>query len=246
MNQIATIAAAPLPAPTAANPMPAWPVSLINMADAVATNWQLDPTTGHYRDVPTLKEMPTETQRTALEKHRSQIMALLDQRPINGEEFAKRMFGLIAKLMLAKPSRAGGPEAAEARAEAYEIALEDVPWWAVSIAIRKWHRGHCGSEYDYKWAPESADLRKLAMREIKEPHARVLAINRVLTAAPYVDCETIRQRNQAAFIAAFSGKVPPGMPIDDAAEIGRKLIEQKATGRLIGATPHHRLDALAA
>jgi hypothetical protein len=139
---------------------------------------------------------PTKAQRTALIAHRDEMTALLEQRPIDGNEYHKRTFGLIAKLILAKPARAGGPETTEARQEAYDIALDDVPHWAVQQAIRKWYRGECGAGYDYRWAPDSADLRKLARRESGEVYIRVRHLNNVLNAIQRMEIpEQERQAN---------------------------------------------------
>jgi hypothetical protein len=173
------------------------------MTKAVTTNCQLDPAAGTWADVLTLPELPTAEQRRELEKHSAQLNQLLEQKPIAAEKYAKQTFGLIAKLILAKPARSGSPEATEARAEAYEIALEDVPSWAVSIATRKWHRGECGcwnrrDQYDYRWAPESADLRQIALREAYALHGRIADIDKVLQAVPYRDSADERGKNEAA------------------------------------------------
>jgi hypothetical protein len=132
-----------------------------------------------------------------LENHRAQIAALFEMRPIDAMEFHKKTLALITKLLLAKPSRAGAPETTEARMESYDIALDDIPFWAVASAIRKWHRGECDirnfvsstvqQPFDYRWAPESADLRKIALREIREPKSRIEMIDRILSATPSGD-----------------------------------------------------------
>jgi hypothetical protein len=176
----------PLPVPSLANPTPEWPRWLGSINDALATSIQPDATGERYYSCLTLPKemMPNETHRSAIAVHRQQLSALLEQRPIDGIQFEKRMFGLIAKLMLAKPSRASGPQASEARQETYDIALNDVPCWAAEKAIRKWHRGECGNDHDYRWAPESADLRKIAMRELASVNIKIMQIDRILRAVP--------------------------------------------------------------
>ncbi len=189
-TELAKIEPLPVPAPT--NPTPSWPTWLTTLGKCVVMREMLiDPLTVKYGDVPTLETLPTDSQRLSMEGHRNQLTALLDQVPLNSEVLHKQMFGLVAKLMLAKPSRAGGPETADARIEAYLLALDDTPVWAVATAIRKWHRGECddyrsGAEkFDYRWAPEFADLRKLALREAGEVRRRIMLIDRILSAVLY-------------------------------------------------------------
>src|ERR1700681_1960335 len=153
-----------LPVPTERNPTPSLPAWLTSQEKSLVANLQLDPTTGKWDEPLTLpgSQMPTEGQRAAMEDHLRYLRLLLGQTPQNDEDFAKLTFAAITKLMLVKPARAGGAEASEARGEAYIMALDDVPYWAVMLAIRKWHRGECGTNehgeaYVYRWAQESAD-----------------------------------------------------------------------------------------
>jgi hypothetical protein len=184
----------PLPVPTPVDPVPRLPTWIDSLANSIREQSLHDPETGNYNKCLTLvpERMPTSDQRYELEKHRHCLTTLLDQQPAKNRECAKKTFGLIANLMLAKPARAGGPETAKARAKAYEIALADVPCWSIDLAIRSWYCGQCDREYavpperyDYTWAPESAILRKLALREVAAVHRRLRVIDRVLTAIPY-------------------------------------------------------------
>lgn len=74
-----------------------------------------------------------------------------------------------------------------ARIDAYSVALDDVPSWAVATAITKWHRGDCGSDMNYTFAPAPAILRDLAKREL-EPVA--LWLNRMQSLLAATDFET--------------------------------------------------------
>jgi hypothetical protein len=176
-TELVTIAPLPVPVPT--NPTPALPAWFAAMTDALSIRQQPNET-GKWTDMTTLPAamLPTESQRAALEIHREQSVAILELTPTNDTGSARQMIALVGKLVLAKPARANGLEA-EARIEAYTVALDDVPVWAVDAAIRKWHRGQCDRsfncrggrvEYDYRWAPESADLRTIALREACVPH----------------------------------------------------------------------------
>ena len=139
--------------------------------------------------------------------------------------------------MLVKPARAGGSEAAEARLDAFMEALDDVPHWAVAIAIRKWHRGECGlnehgERYDYRWAPESADLRRLARIEAYGTHARIEFLERLLNAVAYRDCTAELAHGRAAYrgLLIVAGSQPDrltGLTFDAAAEIGARQEEHR-------------------
>lgn len=83
----------------------------------------------------------------------------------------------VSKMMLTLPSREAGDLAAEAKSEAYMAALEDVPFWAVQEAMRRWYRGECGAKHDYRWQPAPATLRELAQIETY----RVRAVRRKMS-----------------------------------------------------------------
>jgi hypothetical protein len=222
---------APLPVPMPTNPVPALPAWVTKLHENLRENLQLDPATGKFVEPLTLATMPTDEQVAGLERHAAQCRDLLDQCPDNDEGCAKRTFGLISKLLMAKPGRVAGPETVKARIEAYEIALGDVPTWALQLAIRKWLRGECDlhfsnppETYDYTWAPEGAILRKIAMREVRKVRERLQQIDRVITAVPLRDDSAILERNRLAGMAAMAGKAR-GMEIDEAAEVGRQMVE---------------------
>jgi hypothetical protein len=170
---------------------------------------------GTHVESLTLRDLPTSAQQADLQKHRAYLERLLELTPNRDTSHAKKTYGLVAKLMLAKPSRAAGPETAEARMEAYQMALDDIPWWAIALAIRNWHRGECHKwseeKPDYRWAPESADLRRFALREVRNVKDRVGSIDKVLNAIQYDEAKDIglqwRKRWFAAQAAAESAGV---------------------------------------
>jgi hypothetical protein len=201
----------PLPLPVPNNPVPRLPAWITKFAEGLPTGLQLDPATGQYLDehgdAATLRVLPTEEQRSAIVAYRDQTVTVLKQCPDDGVEFAKRTYGVVANLMAAKPAKAGGPETTKSRIWFYEEALKDVPWWATAAAIVKWARGQCDNEFtyrgegrdtfDYTWAPESADLRKIALRETNEPHRRIAMINKILGAVQYQDRSAEMAGNRA-------------------------------------------------
>lgn len=70
----------------------------------------------------------------------------------------------IAVVLAAYPI-SGGDEMARARVQAFRVALDDVPAWAVEEAARDWLRGQVPSDYNTTFAPLPPQLRKLAERK---------------------------------------------------------------------------------
>ncbi|MCM5558503.1 hypothetical protein [Pleomorphomonas sp. JP5] len=74
----------------------------------------------------------------------------------------------VARLLLAFPVSNLSVAAAEARSEAYEIAIEDVPAWTVKAAARRWIKGevaNLGDKVNLSFPPSPPQLRALALDE---------------------------------------------------------------------------------
>jgi hypothetical protein len=71
----------------------------------------------------------------------------------------------VSKMIMALGGKKLSDLTGEAKGEAYTVALNDVPCWAVEEALRKWYRGEFEKEYDYSFPPASAILRKHARDE---------------------------------------------------------------------------------
>lgn len=100
----------------------------------------------------------------------------------NGTENRKARLALVGNLLLAYPIPNGTSEAGRARAEAYLVALEGVPPWAIAEAIRRWHRGECGQGYNYRWAPAPAELRQLSKERVRPASETIAHLESVLGA----------------------------------------------------------------
>lgn len=142
--------------PTAMPSLPAW---LASQKSALAPNLQITP--AGFRDVMTLPAhlMPTASQRQTIEAHLASLRSSLAQTPENSEGFAAETLTAVTKMMLALGGQKASESAVEAKAEAYSVALEDVPSWAVVAVQRRWYRSDCGKDehgrpYDYRFMPE--------------------------------------------------------------------------------------------
>jgi hypothetical protein len=75
-----------------------------------------------------------------------------------GVETAQARLALLTKMLLVYPSAGNSEASGQARAEAYLDTLGDIAPWAIDRALRKWNRGECGDQHDYRWAPAPAVL----------------------------------------------------------------------------------------
>ncbi len=123
-------------------------------------------------------------ERTEVQSYLNGLNGLLEYSSLTHPLTANEVLGAITRLLLALPSKASGEATGEAKGEAYMIALEDLPAWAVTAAIRGWYRGECGSDHNYTFAPAPAVLRDIAMRERWRVAGRVKALTELLEAVP--------------------------------------------------------------
>ena len=125
--------------------------------------------TGKWRQVPTISTslILSPAEREALEHHVSALDRLCDDTPANSSDAEAAMLVVVTKMMMVLPTVTQNELSAEARGEAFMVALDDIPVWSVQAAIRRWYRGDCGTDergrpYDYHWCPAPADLRRVA------------------------------------------------------------------------------------
>lgn len=148
-------------------------------------------------------------ERSEVESHVASLHRLLQQTPLDGDEWEGATLVVITKLMLAVPSSQQSEVGAEASGEAFQAALDDVPTWAVAAAVRRWYRGECGEDdagkpYSYRWRPAPADLRRIAMQERWKVEHRAVLLRRLLDAEPApefdeVHCTLMRSRLAIVF-----------------------------------------------
>jgi hypothetical protein len=143
-------------------------------------------------------------ERAEIERHIGELEALCNQTPINSAEWEAATLIVLTKLMLALPSSQQNEAGAEASGEAFQAALDDITTWAVSAAVRRWYRGHCGlnerdQPYDYHWRPAPAELRRIALVEKWRVEARARTLRKLLAAEPLIEfdeehCAQMRAR----------------------------------------------------
>lgn len=112
-----------------------------------------------------------------IEQHVAALDALFAMTPQVDTRHGEATMTAVSKMLLVLPAKESGDLGGEAKGEAFMDALEDVPYWAVQEAMRRWHRAEYGAKHDYRWQPAPATLRELSMIETY----RALAIRRQLS-----------------------------------------------------------------
>lgn len=136
-------------------------------------------------------------ERRTVEIYRDALDAQLQQTPERDEACENAMMVIVTKMLLVLPSQRVKEIGAEARAEAYLDALDDVPSWAVEAAVRGWYRREYG-ERDYTFAPVPPDLRQVALVEQRKVGARAATLSRLLDARERPDVSEDEQRRMLA------------------------------------------------
>lgn len=239
MGAIAKIEPLQLPNLRRPERMPSLPAWVESRNAALDENLQVDPATGSFKDMLTLPEGMdlSEQERAAIESHVSSLRSLLRQTPENSQDCEAETLVLVTKMLLVLPSQKTSETGAEAKGDAYMDALDDVPTWAVRAGLRRWYRGECcadenGKPYDYKWAPAPAELRRVSLDCLTPPRARILQLERLLTAVPFQDCSAELRRGQAAWlglrIAIKEQRDVKSLTFDDAVAIAEALPKAEA------------------
>jgi hypothetical protein len=102
-------------------------------------------------------------------------------------------------------------------------ALEDVPIRATEKAIGGWYKGLCdvvnqvnsdfSIKYDYRWCPDSVELRRIALRHVEKVKDRIALFDRILNAKLYLE-------NQRRPEIAEQKQLPPAAPSNDFCAVG--------------------------
>jgi hypothetical protein len=184
----------------------------------------------------------TSAERERVAQHAVQLEALCRCTPADDPQVERDVLVAVTNMMLVFPSTAVNELSVEARGAAYMEALDDVPAWAVRAAIRQWHRGNCGPNfdgkpYDYHWCPAPAELRRVAHAQMRVVLERRHMLARLLRAEPRLEfsdehCTAMRQRLADLFKTL---RTPPVGRHGSGGVVGVKLTE----GADCGTQPRH-------
>jgi hypothetical protein len=144
-------------------------------------------------------------ERAEIERHVAELEHLCEETPIASAECEAATLVVVTKLMLALPASTQNETGVEATGEAFQMALDDVPTWAVASAARRWYRGECGEGFGYHWRPAPAELRRVAMVEKAKVEHRASTLRKVLAADPLAE---FSDAHCAAMLARLSKVIP--------------------------------------
>jgi len=206
MNELPLLEPIPLPDVTSLDfvpPLPAWVetrIAALSRASDVNK-------AGHYCNGPWIPVdlMPTSAQRATMVRHVDALRELMEQTPERDKAARNATLGLVTKLLQVLPSPRATAAAIDARCEAFMMALETDPHWAVAAAIRNWYRGRCGKKHDYRWQPAPAVLHDLAQREAWKIKGRIQQLEDVLNADTPL---TFSDEHRARMLRRLAQEIP--------------------------------------
>lgn len=127
---------------------------------------------------PTLSRALTPGERSILSQLIDDIAPLAEAKPD-----AFRSLRQVAKLLMMFPASDLSEAVVDARSEAYEIALEDLPAWAVEAAAKRWIKGDVAAldeRPNLSFPPSPPQLRALALDEWAKARAALWRYRRLL------------------------------------------------------------------
>lgn len=141
-------------------------------------NWPGQPTRMYLSGGLTL----TDSERESATRLLGQITAIA--KGPAGSETVKARLGLLAKMMLVYPTANASEATGQARAEAYLETLGDIAPWVIDRSIHKWHRGECGVEHNYQFAPAPATLLAVCRLALWQYERAIKHLDGLLNAIP--------------------------------------------------------------
>ncbi len=199
--------------PTAMPSLPAWAASRIASVNVAWLNG---------KQISQLPEamILSDNDREMVLNHALHLSKHLDRTPQNIVDAEAETLTIVVKMMQALPGAKSTEDSAEAKAEAYMAALDDIPPWAVREAVRKWYRAECGPKFNYSWAPGPGDLRTISRIEEARVRHRVDSLNKIAFAVPLVEFSEghrVEMLKKLAALPIMLSTVPESKPDERAA-----------------------------
>ena len=171
---------------------PALPAALANLLQHRPTTLSLPPSLAELERTlqPTEAASRTPTLSRALTPdERSILSQLVDEVAPYAEAKPDAFSALrqVAKLLAVFPAGNMSDAVIDARSEAYDIALEDVPAWAVEVAAKRWIKGEVailGDKPNLSFPPSPPQLRALALDELAKMRGALWRYRRLLAGRP--------------------------------------------------------------
>lgn len=117
---------------------------------------------------------PTETQRSALLSRAAQLKAALS--PSTNAESVRAILAMVSGM----PSQSADPAAVKLRGEAFSIATDDLPAWAVASAARRFIRGE--TPHGKTYCPSPAIFREYVLNMLAEWRSELELVEHILKA----------------------------------------------------------------
>jgi hypothetical protein len=171
--------------------LPGWVASRIA---SLKNETQPHPTTGEYRETPTLPAslILGQAEREEINRHLAELENCYGPTPADDPQAEEATLVVVTKMMLVLPTMTQNEASAEARGEAFMAVLDDLPTWTVAAAVRRWYRGDAGRNergepYDCHWCPAPAELRSIATMELWRVKGRAKMLGDLLRAEPLIE-----------------------------------------------------------
>ncbi len=171
---------------------PALPAALAALQQPALTTLSLPPSLAELERTlrpeemasrtPTLSRALTPGERSILAQLVDDIAPLAEAKPD-----AFRSLRQVAKLLMVFPTGDLSEAVVDARSEAYETALEDMPAWAVEAAAKRWIKGDVAALEDkpnLAFPPSPPQLRALALDEWAKARAALWRYRRLMAGKP--------------------------------------------------------------
>jgi hypothetical protein len=165
-----------------------------------------------------------------------QVRPLLSQTPEKEVDCEAMVLVSVTKVMKVLPSQKSDEVGYEARGEAYLAALDDIPYWAVDEAIRRWHRRECGSSYDYHWCPLPSELRAVSQVEVWRLKAHMRQLSNIANAVPLVEFSNEHREKMLGKLSQLFAETGSSLGITkqeahDARERAARIVEEATRRR---------------